>query len=45
VQQVVEKALKGLLIEKAIGLKKTHDILAIKYLLHEHGLDIDLPDE
>jgi len=45
VQQVVEKALKGLLIEKAIGLKKTHDILTIKYLLHEHGLDIDLPDD
>lgn len=45
VQQAVEKALKAVLIEKAIKLKKTHDILAIKYLLQEHGLDIDLSDD
>ena len=45
VQQAVEKALKAVLIEKAIRLKKTHDILAIKYLLQEHGLDIDLSDD
>ncbi|CAK8718170.1 HEPN domain-containing protein [Candidatus Electrothrix aarhusensis] len=45
VQQAVEKALKAILIEKAIKLKKTHDILTIKYLLNEHGLDIDLSDD
>ncbi len=45
VQQTVEKALKAVLIEKAIRLKKTHDILSIKYLLNEHGLDIDLSDD
>jgi HEPN domain-containing protein len=45
VQQTVEKALKAVLIEKAIRLRKTHDILAIKYLLQEHGLDIDLSDD
>jgi len=45
VQQTVEKALKAVLIEKAIRLKKTHDILSIKYLLNEHELDIDLSDD
>ncbi|XCN73403.1 MAG: HEPN domain-containing protein [Candidatus Electrothrix aestuarii] len=45
VQQAVEKALKAILVEKAIKLQKTHDILTIKYLLHEHGLDIDLSDD
>ncbi|WP_339133669.1 MAG: HEPN domain-containing protein [Candidatus Electrothrix sp. GW3-4] len=45
VQQTVEKALKAILIEKAIKLKRSHDILAIKYFLNEHGLDIDLSDD
>jgi HEPN domain-containing protein len=45
VQQAVEKALKAVLVEKAIKLQKTHDILAIKYLLQEHDLDIDLSDD
>ncbi len=45
VQQSVEKALKAILIEKAIKLKKTHDILVIKYLLQDHGITIDLTDD
>ncbi|MCI5130473.1 MAG: HEPN domain-containing protein [Candidatus Electrothrix sp. EH2] len=45
VQQAVEKALKAVLMEKAVRLKKTHDILALKYLLHEHGFEVDLSDD
>ena len=45
VQQAVEKALKAILVEKAIRLKKTHDILAIKNLLHENSIVVDLSDD
>ena len=45
VQQAVEKALKAILIGKGIKLKKTHDILEIKYLLHDSQIEIDLTDE
>ena len=45
VQQAVEKALKAILIEKAIKLKRTHDILEIKQILHEHDIEIDLTDD
>ena len=45
VQQAVEKALKAILIEKAIKLKKTHDILTIKCLLQDHHLNVDLSDD
>ena len=45
VQQAVEKALKAVLIEKAIKLKRTHDILDIKYLLLDNNIEIDLSDD
>ncbi len=45
IQQSVEKALKAVFIEHAFTLKKTHSIGALKNLLCEHGIDIDLSDE
>ena len=45
VQQAVEKALKAVLIEKAIKLKKTHDIFDIKNLLFDNNIEIDLSDD
>lgn len=45
VQQAIEKSLKAILIEKAIKFKKTHDILAIKYLLFDNEIEIKLSDE
>ena len=45
VQQTVEKALKALLIEKAIRLKRTHDILEIKHLLLNNNIRVDLTDD
>lgn len=45
VQQAVEKALKAILVENAIRLKRTHDILDLKYLLQDHSIIIDLTDE
>lgn len=45
VQQTVEKALKAILIEKAIKLKRTHDILEIKFLLLDNDIEIDITDD
>ena len=45
VQQAVEKGLKAVLIEKAIKLKRTHDILDIKYLLLNNNVAVDLSDD
>ena len=45
VQQAVEKAMKAILVEKAITLKRTHDILEIKYLLHDNDIEIDITDD
>ncbi len=45
VQQAVEKALKAILIEKAIKLKRTHDIFEIKQLLRTHNIEINLTDD
>ena len=45
VQQAVEKTLKAILIEKAIKLKRTHDILDIKYLLLDNNIAINLSDD
>ena len=45
VQQAVEKALKAVLIEKAIKLKRTHDIFDIKNLLSDNSIEIDLSDD
>ncbi len=45
VQPSVEKALKAILIEKAIKFKKTHDILEIKYLLQDNSIEINITDD
>jgi HEPN domain-containing protein len=45
VQQAVEKALKAMLVETASHIRKTHDILEIKKLLLEKGVEIDLLDD
>ncbi len=45
VQQSVEKALKAILIEYEIGLKRTHDILELKNILANHGISINLSDD
>ena len=45
VQQTVEKALKAILIEKTIKLKRTHDILEIKYLLQNNDIEINITDD
>ncbi|CAK8724772.1 HEPN domain-containing protein [Candidatus Electrothrix laxa] len=45
VQQSVEKALKAVFLEKAIKLKKTHDVLELKNLLFDHGIAVDLSDD
>lgn len=45
VQQAVEKALKAILIENEIQLKKTHDILELKTLLKNNNIEIELSDE
>ena len=45
VQQSVEKSLKAIFIEKAIKLKRTHDILELKYLLQDNDIALDLTDD
>lgn len=45
VQQCVEKALKILLIENSIKLKKTHSISELKNILLEKGFEIEITDE
>lgn len=45
IQQAVEKALKAILIENEIQLKKTHDILELKMMLKNNNIEIDLSDE
>ncbi len=45
VQQTVEKALKAILIQKAIKLKRTHDILEIKYLLQGNGIETNITED
>ena len=45
VQQAVEKALKAILIEKAIKLKRTHNILEIKYLLQANAIELNISDD
>jgi HEPN domain-containing protein len=39
------KALKAVFLEKAIKLKKTHDVLELKNILLEHGIAIDLSED
>jgi len=45
VQQTVEKALKAVLIDNDLKLKKTHDILELRTLLSKKNIDIDISDE
>lgn len=44
-QQAVEKALKAVLIENEINLKKTHDILELKFLLKNKNILVDISDD
>ncbi|MBW1649815.1 MAG: HEPN domain-containing protein [Deltaproteobacteria bacterium] len=45
VQQSVEKALKLIFIEKSIKIKRTYDMLELKYLSRNNGLDVDISDD
>jgi HEPN domain-containing protein len=44
-QQSVEKCLKSILIENGINLKRTHDILELKYLLQRNNILVDISDD
>ena len=44
IQQSVEKALKAVLIENEFSLKKTHDILELKVILHKNEIAVDVSD-
>ena len=44
IQQSIEKLLKAILIEKSLGLERTHDILELKRLLLSHKIEIELSD-
>jgi len=45
IQQSIEKALKSLLIENKILLKKIHNIMGLKSLLERNGLSVNLSDD
>lgn len=45
IQQCVEKALKAILIENSIKLKKTHSISELKKILVHNGIEIDLSED
>lgn len=45
VQQLVEKALKTLFIEKTIPFKKTHNIIELKTILEKNGVIIKLTED
>ena len=44
-QQSVEKALKAIVIEHEISLKRTHDILELKYLLQRKNIIVSISDD
>lgn len=44
-QQCIEKALKALLIEKEIVLKRTHDIFELNNLLIKSSVFVDITEE
>ena len=44
-QQCVEKALKAVLIERSLGLIKTHSISELNNILYKDGLEVGLVDE
>lgn len=45
VQQCLEKALKSILVEKALGLIRTHSIMELKNTLNNYNIEIDISDE
>ncbi len=45
VQQCLEKALKSILVEKALGLKRTHSIMELKNTLNKYDIEINISDE
>ena len=45
VQQCLEKALKSILVEKALGLKRTHSIMELKNTLNNYDIEINISDE
>ena len=45
VQQSVEKVLKAIVIENGINLKRTHDILELKYLLQRRDIIVNISDD
>ncbi|MCU0644071.1 MAG: HEPN domain-containing protein [bacterium] len=44
-QQCVEKALKALLLENSIRLKKTHSIAELKNIIYENKIEISITEE
>ncbi len=44
-QQSVEKALKAIVVEYGINLKRTHDILELKYLLQRKDIIVNISDD
>lgn len=44
-QQSVEKALKAVVVEHGVNLKRTHDILELKYLLQRKGIIVNISDD
>ncbi len=45
VQQCVEKALKALIIENSIKLKKIHSIAQLKKILHDKKIHIEISED
>jgi len=45
IQQSVEKALKSILIEKSLRLRRTHSISELRNILFDNGVDLDLKEE
>ena len=45
VQQCLEKVLKSILVEKALGLKRTHSIMELKNTLNNYDIEIDISNE
>jgi HEPN domain-containing protein len=44
-QQVIEKTLKAAMIERGIGLKKTHSVLELSHILAVDGLDSGISED
>ncbi|MBC8336853.1 MAG: HEPN domain-containing protein [Anaerolineales bacterium] len=45
IQQCVEKALKALLVENSIKLKRTHGISDLRNILLQNGLEVDISED